>query len=260
MTDATASAPLADERRFIRNLATCMAVVLVAGFIVQLLLGRSSFDAPLIVHAHAVVFMGWVGIVLTQVWLAGAGNIAVHKQVGKLAGVWTLGLLVFGTWVTVAAVQTGRTPFFFQPQHFLVANPVTLYAAVGLLVAAYAMRKRTDWHARLQIGSFALLMGPGFGRLLPMPFLTPYAFEIAVVAALIFPAIGMLYDCRAHGRPHPAWIWGIGVLIGVTLLARVIGFSPIGEAIYDAVVAGTPLAGTSGLDFPPPPGPPPGAM
>jgi hypothetical protein len=44
------------------------------------------------------------------------------------------------------------------------------------------------------------------------------------------------------------------VLIGALLLSRVIGFSPIGEAIYEAVVAGTPQAGTNGLDFPPPPG------
>jgi hypothetical protein len=26
--------------------------------------------APAIVHAHALLFMGWVGIVLTQVWLS----------------------------------------------------------------------------------------------------------------------------------------------------------------------------------------------
>ncbi|WP_291201762.1 hypothetical protein [Hyphomonas sp.] len=260
MTDANTSAPVADDRRFIRNLATGMAIILVAGFVVQAALGRSSFNAPLIVHAHAVVFMGWVGIVLTQVWLAGAGNIPLHRQVGKLAAIWALGLLIFGTWITVAAVQTGRTPFFFQPQHFIVANPMTLCAAIGLLVAAYVMRKQTDWHARLQIASFVLLMGPGFGRLLPMPFLPPYAFEIASLTALIFPAIGILYDWRVHGRPHPAWFWTIGVLIAVTLVARIIGFSPVGEAVYDAVVAGTPLAGTSGLDFPPPPGPPPAPM
>lgn len=257
MTDANITAPLTDDRRFIRNLATGMAFILVAGFVVQLGTGRSSFNAPLIVHAHAVVFMGWVAIVLTQVWLAGAGNIALHRQVGKLAAIWALGLLVFGTWITVAAVQTGRTPFFFQPQHFIIANPLSLYAAIGLLVAAYLMRKQTDWHARLQIGSLTLLMGPGFGRLLPMPFLPPYAFEIAGLVALIFPAIGILYDWRTHGRPHPAWFWGIGVLLGVVVVARLIGFSPIGEAVYDAVVAGTPLAGTSGLDYLPPPGPPP---
>lgn len=260
MTDANIAAPAADDRRFIRNLVTGMAVILVAGFVVQLAMGRSSFNAPLIVHAHAVVFMGWVGIVLTQVWLAGAGNIAVHRQVGKLAAVWAIGLLVFGTLVTVAAVQTGRTPFFFQPQHFIVANPISLYAAIGLLIAAYVMRKQTDWHSRLQVGSFVLFMGPGFGRLLPMPLLPPYAFEIAGLVALIFPAIGILYDLRVHGRPHPAWFWGIGVLLGVVVVARLIGFSPLGEAVYDAVVAGTPLAGTSGLDFPPPPGPPPAPL
>jgi hypothetical protein len=257
MSDVTIGMPATADRRFIRNLATVMAAILVSGFVVQLAMGRSSFGAPLIVHAHAVVFMGWVAIVLAQVWLAGAGNIAVHRRVGKLAAIWACGLLVFGTWITVAAVQTGRTPFFFQPQHFLIANPLTLYGAVGLLVAAYLMRKQTDWHARLQIGSFALLMGPGFGRLLPMPFLPPFAFEYASLTALVFLAIGILYDWRMHGRAHPAWFWGAGVLIGAVLLARVIGFSPIGEAVYDAVVAGTPLEGTSGLDYLPPPGPPP---
>lgn len=105
----------------------------------------------------------------------------------------------------------------------------------------------------------ALILVAGFVRLLPMPLLPPHAFEIAGLAALIFPAIAVLYDWRTHGRPHPAWFWGIGMLIGATLLARVIGFSPVGEAVYEAVVAGTPLAGTSGLGFPPPPGPPPGA-
>ena len=105
----------------------------------------------------------------------------------------------------------------------------------------------------------ALILVAGFVRLLPMPLLPPYAFEIAGLAALVFPAIAVLYDWRTHGRPHPAWFWGIGMLIGATLLARVIGFSPVDEAVYEAVVAGTPLAGTSGLGLPPPPGPPPGA-
>ena len=254
MADTSITAPLAGDRKFIRNLATGMAFILVSGFVFQLAMGRSSFNAPTIVHAHAVVFMGWVGIVLTQVWLAGTGNIAMHRQVGKLAAIWALGLLIFGTWITVATVQTARTPFFFQPQHFVVANPIGLYAAVGTLVAAYIMRKQTDWHARLQVGSFMMLMGPGFGRLLPMPFLPPYAFEIASGAALIFPVIGILYDWRTNGRVHPAWFWSIGVLIAALLLSRLIGFSPIGEAIYEAVVAGTPQAGTNGLDFPPPPG------
>ena len=102
-----------------------------------------------------------------------------------------------------------------------------------------------------------MLMGPGFGRLIPMPFLLPYAFEIAGLIAVIFLAIGILRDWRVHGRPHAAWLWSIVALLAVMLLSRIIAFSPIGEAIYNATVAGGPLAGTDGLAFPPPPGPPP---
>ena len=191
--------------------------------------------------------------------IAAGANMALHRKLGYLAVAWSFGLLILGPLVTLATVQSGRTPFFFQPQHFLVANPMTLIGFAGLFWAGIALRRRTDWHARLHVSAFVMLMGPGFGRLLPMPLLPPYAFEIAGLVALIFPAIGIFYDWRTHGRPHSAWFVGIGVLLAVTVLARVIGFSPVGEAVYDAVVAGTPLAGASGLDYPPPPGPPPGA-
>jgi hypothetical protein len=242
MTDAAIEDPAADERRFFRALITFMAVVLVAGFVVQLAMGRSSFDAPLIVHLHAVVFMGWVAIVLAQAWLVAGGNVVLHRRLGRLAVVWALGLPIFGTLVTVANVQSGRTPFFFEPQHFLIANPLSVVGFLALLGAAIVMRKRTDWHARLQVGAFVMLMGPGFGRLIPMPLLTPYAFEIAGLLALVFPVVGMVHDWRVRGRPHPAWLWGIGVLIGVKLIARVIAFSPAGAAIYAAATAGSAAA------------------
>lgn len=253
MTTAVLNVPTTDDRRFFRNLVSVMAVILLAGFVVQLALGRSSFSAPLIVHLHALVFMGWVGITLSQAWLVAGGNLALHRKLGQVAVIWAIGLLILGPLVTIANIQSGRTPFFFQPQHFLVANPMTLIGFAALFSAAIIMRRQFDWHARLHIGAFVMLMGPGFGRLLPMPFLPPYAFETAGLVALVFPIVGMLRDWRVHGRPHPAWFWGIGVLLAVTVLARLVGFSPIGEAIYAAVTAGGSLAGTDGLAFPPPP-------
>ena len=256
MAGAALERPVADDRKFIRNLITVMAVILVAGFVVQLAAGRSSFGAPLVVHAHAIAFMGWVAITLAQTWLAAGGNIAPHRKLGLLAILWTIALLILGPLVTLAAIQTGRTPFFFQPQHFLIANPMTLVGFIGLFAAAIIMRRQADWHARLHVGAFVLLMGPGFGRLLPMPFMTPYAFEIAGLVALIFPMVGIVRDWRVHGRVHPAWLWSIAVLLAVTVLARLIAFSPIGEAIYAAAASGS-LASPDGLAFPPPP---PGAM
>jgi hypothetical protein len=164
-----------------------------------------------------------------------------------------VGLLVLGLLVTWETVRTGRTPFFFQPQHFLVANPLTLLGALGLLAAAISLRKHHDWHPRLQIGSFVLLMGPGFGRLLPMPFLTPYAFEVASLAALVFVAVAACRETWLHKRVHPAWAWTVIVLLGSLLFARIVAGSPIGQALHAAAVSGTAAEGSDGMAFPPPP-------
>lgn len=253
MTSAIASSNPSNDARYFRALATIMAVILVAGFVFNLAMGRSSFAAPTVIHVHAVIYMGWVGLVVTQFWLAGSGAIAMHRQLGMLAVAWSGALMIMGPLVTIAVVQLGRTPFFFQPQLFVFSNILGLMAFFGLFAAAIALRKQTDWHARLQIGAFALLMGPGFGRLLPMPFLTPYAFEAASLAGLIFPIIGIVRDRRVKGHAHPAWFWAIGAAVLSLVLARLLAFSSVGDAVYAFVTAGTAMAGTNGLAFPPPP-------
>lgn len=255
MSNATATPVLATDAKYFRTFITVMAVILVSGFVFNLAMGRSSFAAPAVVHLHAVVFMGWVGIVLAQFWLAAAGAFHWHRQLGMLAVAWAGMMMVLGPWVTIAAAQTGRVPFFFQPQHFVLADIFTLGSFFALFAAAVALRKYTGWHMRLQAGAFVPLMGPGLGRLIPMPFLTPWAFEAAGVLALIAPVAGILRDRRVHGRAHPAWFWTIGVVAAAMAVARIIGFSSLGDDYYAFIVAGTPMEGTDGRAFPPaPPG------
>jgi hypothetical protein len=237
--------------------AIAMTAVIVAGFSLQLAAGRSSFAAPWYVHAHAVVFMGWVGIFLAQNVLAASGRIALHRRLGWIAAAWVVLMIVLGCVVTVAMARRGATPFFFRPLQFLVFDPMTLFTFAGLTWAAVRLRRRTDWHRRLHFCGMALMLGPGFGRLLPMPLLAPWAWEATMVACLAFPAAGMLADLRRDGRVHPAWVWGVGVLIGSTLAIEAITYSPVGQALYAAVTAGTPGAELQPLAFPPPPGPPP---
>lgn len=242
----------ASEAVFFRNLATVMAVVQVSGFLVQLAMGRSSFGAPPVVHAHAIAAMGWVGIFAGQTWLAASGARDAHRRIGPFALAWAVAFVALGVAVTTAAARTGRVPFFFQPQHFLIANPMTTFGFLGLLLAAVALRHRPDWHARLQIGAFVMIMGPTFGRLLPAPLMIPWAFEGATLPALAFPLYGMVRDARVHGRPHPAWIWPFVLLAATLVLARLLADSSIGEAIYAFAISGSP-ANPNGLAYPPPP-------
>jgi hypothetical protein len=244
--------------RFFMWSALLMALVIAAGFSMQLAMGRSSFSAPLVVHVHAVVFMGWIGIYVTQTALATTGSLALHRRLGWIGAAWIVAMVVLGLMVTVYVAQAGRVPFIFRPAHFLIANPLTLFAFVGLTVAAIVMRRRNDWHRRLHLGGTALLMGPGFGRLLPMPLLQPYAYEAAMAASLLFPAAGVVADLRSGRRVHPAWWWGIGAALAVALVSGVLGNGAVGTAIYEWVTAGTPGAAVAPQAFAPPPAMPAG--
>lgn len=236
-----------------------MTLVIVAGFSTNIVTGRSSFGAPLYVHAHAVVFMGWVAIYLLQNVLVGVGRTDLHRRLGVLAAAWMAPMLIMGCVVTVAMARKGSIPFFFRPQQFLVFDPLSLVGFIGLASAGIALRRRSDWHRRLQFCGMSLLLGPGFGRLLPMPLMIPYAWEATMVACLAFPIVAMLIDSRRSGRIHPAWLWGLGAMALAGVAIEAVTYSPLGDALYHAVVAGSPGASVPGLAFPPPPGPPPGA-
>ncbi len=241
-----------DDRFFLQS-SFVMAAVIVAGFSLQLAMGRSSFDSPPLVHAHALVFMGWVAIYVAQNVLAAAGNRALHRQLGWVAAGWVVAMLVLGVAVTVTMLRAGRVPFFFQPLQFLVFDPMTLFTFAGLTAAAIALRRRTAWHRRLHLCAMAMILGPGFGRLLPMPLLAPYAFEATFVATMLFPLAGVIADQRRSGRVHPAWGWGIGAALATLLVIEVLPRSPAGDALYRAVTAGSPGAEVAPRAFPPPP-------
>lgn len=241
------------EDRFFLNMAVAMVLTIFVAFSLQLAAGRSSFGAPLMIHAHAIIFMGWVVIFLTQVVLATRGPLALHRKLGWVAAGWVVAMVAMGVAVTIFDARTGRIPFIFRPLHFLVFDPMSLFGFAGLTAAAIVQRKRTDWHRRLHFSGMSLMMGPAFGRLLPMPLLVPYAWEAAAAATLIFPAVGVIGDLRRDGRVHPAWWWGIGAILTVYALTELITYSPAGVALYHAVVAGSPGAALPPLDFPPSP-------
>jgi hypothetical protein len=255
---ATLAAPFdhdepARQERFFAGLAIFMALVIVAGFSTNLLMGRSTFASPLRVHFHALAFMGWTAIFVTQSWLATHGPLAMHRKLGWIAVAWMALMVAAGLMVIVAVVRNGTSPFFFQPQHFLIANPLSIALFVAFTLAAVRMRHRTDWHARLHISGMTMIMGPGFGRLLPMPLLIPYAFQAAAGAAVIFPLIGMVRDLRQSGRVHPAWWLSLAGLAALIALPGLLAPTKIGDSLYRAVTGGTPGASVPGMAFAAPP-------
>jgi hypothetical protein len=247
-------AAISDDRFFMR-MAIVIAFTIIAGFAMQFAMGRSSLGAPLLVHVHGLVFMGWLVLFLTQVRLASGGSLALHRRLGWIAAGWTCVLIVLGLAITVDVARRGGTPFFFLPQYFLIANPMSLLCFIVLTIAAIRMRRRTDWHKRLNHCATVSIIGPGLGRLLPLPLLVPYSFDIVIFVSLLFPVAGMIHDWRQSGKVHRAWLWGALAIFLIVPTSQIIARSPVGDMIYAAVTRGHPGEKVPGLQFSPPPMP-----
>ncbi|MEO6186151.1 MAG: hypothetical protein ABIP38_12955 [Steroidobacteraceae bacterium] len=230
------------DEKFYFVSAILMAVVLVAGFSTQLALGRSSFDVPLRFHLHGLLFFGWTTLYVMQNTLVASGSVAMHRRLGWLATVWIPLMVISGIFLTVVNIRTGRVPGFFEPVLFLHMNTLGALCFLVLGAAAIQMRRNTQWHRRLMFCAMATILAPGFGRLLPMPFLIPWADWATTGASLLFPVAGVIRDVRKDGRVHPAWWWGLGALLGTQLLVRAMAHSALGLSIYQAVTSGAVVA------------------
>lgn len=236
--------PRAGQRdRFFLILSLAMIAVIVGGFSFNLAMGRSSFGLPLIYHVHAFVFMGWILIYLAQNLLIATENVRLHRKLGWIALVWVPMMVAMGLAITLHAMRSHGGPPFFAAPEFLFGNPAGLVCFAGLVAAAVTVRARPDWHRRLMLCSMAAITGPGFGRLLPVPFMIPWSWTVAaLVAPMIFPLIGVAGDLVRTRRVHPAWLWGMAAMVGTFLTAQAIAFSPLGESVTRAMLAGAPGA------------------
>lgn len=243
---ATLAAPEAHRARgntrFFTIMAFAMAAIIVAGFSLNLAMGRSTIAVPMAYHVHAFVFMGWLALYLAQHITASTGQWSLHKRLGKLAYLWVPAMVVVGTTIMIVVARRTGGPFFFNVSEFLISNLATLFAFGGLAIWALRRQRYTGWHRRLMLVSMAILTGPGIGRLLPMPLMIPNAWTISVAVTFVFPLIGMAADWRRDGRVHPAYLWGTGIYAGIFVLSMLIAYSPLGYAITEMVIEGTPGA------------------
>jgi hypothetical protein len=240
------------DTRFFTIMAFVMALVIIAGFSVNLAMGRSSFAAPWPFHVHGMIFMGWIGLYLAQVVTITTGNRKLHAQLGKLAYLWIPLMVGAGVMIITVSARISGGPFFFAKNEFLVSNMAGLLTFGGLALWSLRQRRYTGWHRRLMLVAMSVLTGPGLGRLLPMPLFIPNAWTIVILLTFIFPVIGMIADWRRDGRVHPAYWWGMGINVGVFAGSMLLAYSPMGYAFTEWLVAGSPGAERPMAAFLPP--------
>lgn len=236
---ASAATPraLRDETFFVR-LALGLALFIVFGFAQFQLRGMVDVARfPWVVHAHALAMVSWLALVVAQPRLARRDARVWHRRLGWLGAGLTLAIVVFASLTGIAAVRDGFVPPFFTGAYFLSLVHVSIVAFAAMVAWAVALRRRTDWHRRLIIGSTVLLMEPALGRLLPMPLLGGWGEWLAMVFQLGALVILAGHDRRTLGRVHPATLVSGAVVVAVHVVIELVSRTSPMTALAGSIAA-----------------------
>ncbi|KEQ51551.1 hypothetical protein BV95_04184 [Sphingobium chlorophenolicum] len=212
---------------FYLGMSVAIAATVIGGFGSFALRGMVDVSrVPYWVHVHAVVFMGWTLLFVMQNALAHRGSMALHRRMGWVAVGLATAMVPLGVLAAVMAVVLDRVPPFFTPPIFLALSALELIAFAVLLTGAILLRRRIEWHRRLMLCTMVAIIGPAFGRLLPMPLLGQWGGLAVMGAQMLFVAVGAAHDLASRGRVHPAYGVGAAVILAEGLAVPMLAATP----------------------------------
>lgn len=239
--------------RFYVIMAALMALVAFTGFAPTywLRLPYGTFTGSPMLHLHGLLFSLWTLFFLSQAILVSSGRLRNHKAWG-LAGISLATAMVFvGLAVAITGLDRRLELGYGDAARAFAIVPVTAALLFGGLVAAAMVNwRRSEWHKRFMLVATAALLQPAIARyfFIASGNADPIARQVGPPPAIAFtmlPAIiadlfivaAILYDWKARGRPHPAYLWGLGVVIAVQLSRPFVSQTETWRSFADFLVA-----------------------
>ncbi len=217
---------LPSDRYFSAGMATAMVITVFVGFAPTFYL-RAGFGSPPstpLLQLHGILFSAWMLLFLTQTLLIANGSTALHRRLGVGGAMLAVTLLVVGVMTAISAAKLGRGPPGVDPMRFL-AIPLTAILVFATTVgAALYFRRRSEFHKRLMLVATIGILTPAIARMLMQWGLGASAPPLGFVLTDVFFVPCLIVDKLRYGRIHPAFLWGIGLLmlsqVGRVLIMR----------------------------------------
>lgn len=186
-----------------------------------------TFTGTGLMHIHALVFTGWLVLLVAQNWRIAQGRLDHHRA-------WGLAGIALATAMLVIGYVTGIVGLSERLEHgyddaaraFLIVPFYSVTAFYIFVIAAIANLRRPEWHKRLIFVATTVALMPAAARMVMVakrgfePGIRPGNFPPLPVNSTLLPlavvslviVAGMVRDRRTLGKPHPAWIIGLAVL------------------------------------------------
>lgn len=216
-----------DRAFFLTYLALIWAGI-VGGFGLDMIAkaAKGGLHYPLAVHAHAVVFGGWLLLLTAQIALVESGNLRVHRKLGVVAVVLLPLMLIMGPTAAIAMLRLH--PEKIDHFAFLSTQLTNVLGSVVLSTVGLLMRRDPAAHKRLMLIGTIAIMEPGFSRIWADPLFAllgdgywQYWVEAYVGSAVMLLGLGV-YDLVTRRRLHPVYLpalaWCLAMEWGATWL------------------------------------------
>ncbi len=229
--------PGADRNAFL-SLTALVWVAVLSGFGFDSFehVSKHGLDYPLIVHFHAVAFVGYLTLFTAQVALIRNGRADIHRRLGVAVAVLAGAMLVLGpaTAVIVDAASfahTGETP------EFLAVQFTDILAFAGLTGAGLLLRGTPSAHKRLMMLGLIYISDAGFARMLNGALAAPLGDGFWGQMAGLYMGSDLLvlglgaYDLATRRRLHPVYIAGVAWMFALQLTAHTLLHNAAWKAI-----------------------------
>lgn len=222
MSAVTSFAPYHGRDRdfFLLILATIWLGILM-GFVPEIVQHAQGHLAPFptIVHVHAVIFVSWLVLLTTQIFLIRTGRVELHKSLGIIGAMLAGAMIVIGPVTAVVADYFHFGTKEYDPA-FLAIQWGDIVKFAPLATAALLLRNNAAAHKRLILLATIFISDAGFARWLGGHFafagngIVGQYLQLFIWNFVLVSLLGA-YDLFTRGRLHPVFI--IGAVYGVTM-------------------------------------------
>lgn len=185
---------------------------------------QPSNSNPVMV-VHGLFLLAWMILLVIQSLLPRLRRADLHRRIGPYAFATSAGVVASTAWLFVSVWKGWGT---LTPE--VLANRILLPSFALCIAAAYALRRRAEWHKRLVYCGTLLLSEPVLARTfdpLVVPLLPamapgadmPLFYGYMVIVWTGFFAALLVYDRLRGGRFHPVTVGALGWLYAVYLFA-----------------------------------------
>lgn len=231
-----ASLPLRRTRRAYLAISLAVVAIVAWGF-------WPSYFRPLlhgavhkywIIHVHAVVFIGWLILVVTQASLVATGNIDLHRRVGQVGIAY--GILV----ACIGAIISFATPILHVQAHQMplerasltvLYNLTDIFVFSGFFAAAIVSRRAQEWHKRLILSATIGLSSAAVGRVLP-------GGSLVYLLVWLSPMLAsMAVDLWVMRRVHLVWLISLPIFVMTSFKVQLFSLSPIWQTLGRTLIS-----------------------